>query len=172
MNKIITIESENEVREYQLASFLERLQARLIDFIIIAVLSFLLVVIPAAIVKIVSDIEFSESQWDMLSLLIAWFYYGVLQSGKNQSTIGQRILRIKILRLNGSNVSFATASKRHFLNWLNILTIFIGYILFFFSNKKQCLHDLLSGCVVVKNTIDKGLNSNFENHPPSTNVKF
>lgn len=150
MNKIITIENENEVTEYQLASFLERLGARLIDLIIIAVLCFSLVVIPLVIVKIVSGIEFSESQWNMLGLAIAWFYYGLLQSGKNQSTIGQRILRIKILSLDGSQVCFATASLRYFLNWLNILTIFIGYILFFFSNKKQCLHDLLSGCVVVK----------------------
>ncbi len=125
-DKSVIIETESELIKYQLASFDARLGARLIDGLIITIPMLFMPIIPA------------------------WLYWSLLQSGKSQSTIGQNAFRIKTLSLDGSKISFGQASGRFFGNFLNILTIFIGYIMFFFNDKNQCLHDNLSGCIVVK----------------------
>ena len=125
-DKSVTIETENEIIKYQLASFGARLGARLIDTIII--------IIPNSIIPIIP----------------AWLYWSLQQSGKRQSTIGQNALGIKTLSLDGSKISFGQATGRYFGNWLNFFSFFIGFIMFFFNNKNQCLHDYLSGCIVVK----------------------
>jgi uncharacterized RDD family membrane protein YckC len=125
-DKSITIETKTEIIKYQFASFGARFGARLIDVLII--------IIPNSFIPIIP----------------AWLYWSLQHSGINQSTIGQNALGIKTLSLDGSKITFGQATGRFFGNFLNILTIFIGYFLFFFSDKKQCLHDNLSGCIVVK----------------------
>ena len=125
-DKSVSIETENEIIKYQFASFGARLGARLIDVLII--------IIPNSFIPIIP----------------AWLYWSLQQSGKSQSTVGQNALGIKTLSLDGSKISFGQATGRFFGNFLNILSFFIGYIMFFFNDKKQCLHDNLSGCIVVK----------------------
>ncbi|MDG4946240.1 RDD family protein [Weeksellaceae bacterium KMM 9713] len=125
-DKSITVETEDELISYQFASFGARFGARLIDVLIIMIPSYFIPIIPS------------------------WLYWSLLQSGKDQSTIGQDRFGIKILSLDGSKISFGQATGRYFGNILNILTFFIGYIMFFFNDKNQCLHDYLSGCIVVK----------------------
>lgn len=49
----------------------------------------------------------------------------------------------------GRPVSFGKATGRFFGNYLCVLTIFIGYFMFFFNDKQQCLHDYLAGTYVV-----------------------
>lgn len=125
-DRTITVVSNSETIKYQYASFGERLGARLIDTLI--------VIIPNTFIPI----------------LPAWLYWSLLHSGEGQATVGQRALNIKTLSLDGSKISFGQATGRFFGNFLNVLTFLIGYFMFFFSNKNQCLHDNLSGCIVVR----------------------
>ena len=126
IDKSITVETKTEIIKYQFASFSARLGARLIDVLII--------IIPNSFIPIIP----------------AWLYWSLQHCGINQSTIGQNALGIKTLSIDGAKITFGQATGRFFGNFLNILTIFIGYIMFFFSDKIQCLHDNLSGCNVVK----------------------
>lgn len=125
-DRSVTIETETEIIKYEFASFGARLGARLIDVLII--------IIPNSIIP----------------LIPSWLYWSLQQSGESQSTVGQNALGIKTISLDGSKISFGQATGRFFGNFLNILTFFIGYIMFFFDDKNQCLHDKLSGCIVVK----------------------
>jgi len=109
-----------------LASFGERLAARIIDVLIIFIPNSIIPIIPA------------------------WLYWSLQQSGNSQATVGQRALKIKVVDISGDKVSFGQATGRFFGNFLNILTLFIGYFVFFFNDRNQCLHDLVSNCVVVK----------------------
>jgi len=59
-------------------------------------------------------------------------------------------LGIKVIGIRGQKVTFGMATGRFFGNFLNILTFFIGFLMFFMNNKRQCLHDMISGCIVVK----------------------
>lgn len=53
--------------------------------------------------------------------------------------------------VNGE-VNFGRATGRFFANFLNALTLFLGFFMMFFNDKNQCLHDYITGCVVVKRT--------------------
>lgn len=126
MGKAIVIRSFDDQVTYELASFGERLAARIIDVLIIFIPNSIIPIIPA------------------------WLYWSLQQSGNSQATVGQRALKIKVVDISGDKVSFGQATGRFFGNFLNILTLFIGYFVFFFNDRNQCLHDLVSNCVVVK----------------------
>lgn len=126
MNLIVYDDSNGVEETYELASFGARLGARLIDVLII--------IIPNSIIPIVP----------------AWLYWSLMQSGKSQATVGQNALGIKVIGTRGQKVTFGMATGRFFGNFLNILTFFIGFLMFFMNNKRQCLHDMISGCIVVK----------------------
>ncbi len=126
MSKLIEIETAEDTVTYELANFGERLGARLIDVLIIF--------IPNSIIPIVPG----------------WLYWALQQSGNQQATVGQKALGIRVISVNGNSVNFGQATGRFFGNFLNVFTFFVGYFMFFFNNKNQCLHDYLSGCLVVK----------------------
>lgn len=126
MSKQITISTPEGEIVYELAPFGSRLVGRIIDGLII--------IIPNSIIP----------------LIPSWLYWSLLQSSNNQATVGQKAMGLKTVALNGDKIDFGRATGRFFGNFLNILTFFIGYFMFFFNDKNQCLHDYVSGCVVVK----------------------
>ena len=125
MRKTITIKNAEEIVTYELASFGPRLAARILDSVIIFIPNSIIPIIPA------------------------WLYWSLQQSGNDQATVGQKAFKIKVIDINGGKVGFGQATGRFFGNFLNILTFFIGYFMFFFTDKNQCLHDLVANCVVV-----------------------
>ena len=85
-----------------------------------------------------------------LALLGSWFYYALMQSSSRQATLGQMALGLRITDLEGRRISFARASGRHFATVVTGLTFGIGYLLVLLTSRKQTLHDLIAGTVVVR----------------------
>jgi uncharacterized RDD family membrane protein YckC len=85
-----------------------------------------------------------------LALLGSWFYYALMQSSSRQATLGQLALGLRVTDLEGRRISFARASGRHFATLLTGLTFGIGYVMVLFTTRKQTLHDLVAGTVVVR----------------------
>jgi uncharacterized RDD family membrane protein YckC len=51
----------------------------------------------------------------------------------------------------GRRVSFGRATGRHFGKIItNMVPLLIGYIMAGFTEKKQALHDMLAGCLVLR----------------------
>ncbi|MFC0270693.1 RDD family protein [Metabacillus herbersteinensis] len=77
-------------------------------------------------------------------------YYAGMHSSKWQATLGKKILGIKVTDLNGNRISFWRALGRlmsmQFLSGI----LMIGFIITFFTEKKQSLHDLIASTIVVK----------------------
>jgi uncharacterized RDD family membrane protein YckC len=88
--------------------------------------------------------------YDVVFIIISWIYCAMLESGPKQSTIGKRLLGMKVTDLDGKQISFARASARHFGKILSQLILFMGYVMMLFSPNGQCLHDSLSGCLVMR----------------------
>ena len=78
-----------------------------------------------------------------------WLYYALMESSSFQATIGKRALGLKVTGMNGEPISFGTASIRYFGKILSHLIFSIGYIMAAFTEKKQALHDMLAGCLVI-----------------------
>ena len=83
-------------------------------------------------------------------IVLQWLYYAILESGKNQATIGKMALNLKVTDIDGGRVSFLQATGRHFGKIISGLIIYIGYIMAGFTEKKQALHDMMASCLVVK----------------------
>ncbi len=81
-------------------------------------------------------------------LIIAPLYYSLCESSKHQATIGKKILKLKVTDTQGNRISFPKALARYFAKYLSGI-FYIGYIIIFFTEKKQCLHDLITNCLVL-----------------------
>lgn len=85
-----------------------------------------------------------------LAILISFLYYTLLHSSKWQGTVGKKLLNIKVINLHGERISFGKASGRYFATILSGIIFYIGYIMAGFTEKKQALHDMIAGTLVVK----------------------
>ena len=84
-------------------------------------------------------------------ILIPLVYFIPLQSSNVKASLGQLLFKIKLVSLDGNNATFLQVTGRFFCSILSAALFGIGYIMFFFTEKKQTLHDLLAGTTVVKN---------------------
>jgi len=78
-----------------------------------------------------------------------WLYHTMMESSRHQATLGKMALGIKVADMNGNRISFARANGRFFAKWLSGAIMNIGYLMAAFTEKKQALHDILAGCLVV-----------------------
>jgi uncharacterized RDD family membrane protein YckC len=55
-----------------------------------------------------------------------------------------------VVDLAGHRLSFARASGRFFGKILSSMTLLIGFLMAGFTARKQALHDMLAGCLVIR----------------------
>src|SRR5947209_5857199 len=85
------------------------------------------------------------------SLLVTWMYHGLMDSSEWQATLGKKALGLVVTDMAGRRVSFGRATGRHFGKIItNMIPAFIGYIMAGFTEKKQALHDMMAGCLVLR----------------------
>lgn len=120
------------------ASFGERLAAHLLDALIITLPSYL------------------------LPIIFPWLYNALLESSKSGATVGKSVMGIRVTDMNGERIGFGPATGRFFGKILSVLTFFIGYFLMLFNTRRQTLHDMMAGTIVIRK--DTGLPS----RPPKT----
>jgi uncharacterized RDD family membrane protein YckC len=86
-----------------------------------------------------------------LSLVLTWLYHALMESSEWQATVGKKVLRLVVTDMAGRRVSFWRATGRHFAKIVtNMIPLAIGYIMAGFTEKKQALHDMLAGCLVLR----------------------
>lgn len=136
-----SFQSEVKAREY--AEFWKRFLAVLLDGIILQIGGF--------VILLIDYVLGSTDAIDLfLSLILGWLYFALMERSRRQATLGKQALGIIVTDLNGNRISFGKATTRYFGKLISILTLGIGFILAGFSEKKQALHDMFAGCLVVK----------------------
>jgi uncharacterized RDD family membrane protein YckC len=78
-----------------------------------------------------------------------WLYEAMMHSSSWQATLGKRALGMIVTDLDGRRLSFGRATGRHFAKWLSAMILGIGFIMVAFAPKKQGLHDMVAGTVVI-----------------------
>jgi uncharacterized RDD family membrane protein YckC len=73
-----------------------------------------------------------------------------MESSTWQATLGKKILGLKVTDLAGNRISFARASGRFFGKILSGMILGIGFLMAGFTARKQALHDILAGCLVLR----------------------
>jgi len=85
------------------------------------------------------------------SLAVTWLYHALMESSEWQATVGKKVLGLVVTDMEGRRVSFWRATGRHFAKIVtNMVPAFIGYILAGFTEKKQALHDMIAGCLILQ----------------------
>ncbi len=135
--------------EPQYAGFWLRFIALIIDGMIIFGMFFCIGYIMG-IIGLPNLLTENDNFGDAIGIIIIWLYFAIMESSPRQATFGKTALRLKVTDINLNNLSFAKASLRHFGKIISTITIFIGYIIAGFSNKKQALHDIIAGTLVIK----------------------
>ncbi len=86
-----------------------------------------------------------------VSLLVTWLYHALLESSEWQATVGKRMLGMVVTDMAGRRISFGRSTGRHFGKIVtNMVPLMIGYVMAGFTERKQALHDMMAGCVVLK----------------------
>lgn len=85
------------------------------------------------------------------SLVVTWLYHALMESSEWQATVGKKALGLVVTDMEGRRVTFWRATGRHFGKIVtNMVPAFIGYIMAGFTEKKQALHDMIAGCLILQ----------------------
>jgi uncharacterized RDD family membrane protein YckC len=85
-----------------------------------------------------------------LMIGIPWIYSAAMESSKYQATLGKMALGLKVTDLYGNRISFLRATGRHFGKMVSGMVMYVGFIMVGLTQRKQGLHDMLAGTLVVK----------------------
>ena len=133
------------------AGFWRRFWAFLIDVIV--------TYFPIATVRVLLGLPVSGSfdplqpaaWWSALfEMGIDWLYAAFLISSPWRATLGQAVMDLHVTDLNGDRITFGRATARYLAQILNLVTLGFGVLLQLFTARRQALHDLVSGTVVVR----------------------
>jgi len=83
-------------------------------------------------------------------MVIGWLYFALMESSGRQGTLGKHLLGIRVTGLDGGRISFGRATGRYFGKILSGMILMVGYLMAGFTDRKQALHDMLAGTLVVR----------------------
>lgn len=86
----------------------------------------------------------------VISIFVAWSYYAGMESSPLRATLGKLAVGIQVTSDDGRRLSFAKATGRYFGKIISGLIIGIGYLMAGWTTKKQALHDMMAGALVVE----------------------
>ena len=162
-----TLNSENQP-EVKYAGFWLRFVAYIIDDFILGIVGFFLS-IPFVGVIVFSAFRIAEAEGDtektflgiagilgavlmliMVITVVGWLYYALMESSKQQATLGKMAISLKVTDMSGNRISFGRATGRYFGKIISGAIFMIGYILAGLTEKKQALHDIIASCLVIR----------------------
>jgi len=129
------------------AGFWRRLLAYIIDATLLAGVE----VVMATAVKLLIPGDYQAlANVAPVSVAIGWAYFVVMESSPAQGTLGKIALSLMVTDVHGDPVTFRRALFRNLFKILSTLFIFAGWALAAFTPRKQALHDLLAGTLVMR----------------------
>jgi uncharacterized RDD family membrane protein YckC len=129
------------------AGFWRRLAACLIDGLLVSAVQ---AVLATGVFVIAPHDLRSIVNLAPVSAAISWAYFSLFESSPMRGTVGKYALGLYVSDMHGDTITFARATARYWLKILSSLTLMVGWIMAAFTPRKQALHDLLAGTLVLK----------------------
>jgi len=140
------------------AGFWRRVGAAVIDNILLfaggAALGVILGALAGALLAAVG--KGAESMWiirllaQAVSLLANWLYFTCLECSASQATLGKSVMGLAVTDLDGRRISFGKANGRYWSKVFSCAILCIGFLMAAFTERKQCLHDIVAGTLVIR----------------------
>ena len=148
------------------AGFWKRFGAILIDGILLSIVQYVVLTPILVSMGVVSDVtDIANGGGDPMALvtklmaifsvssMIGWvvniLYFTFMESSNYQATIGKLALGIKVTDLGGQKLDFVKSLVRNLSKIVSSFILLIGYIMAGFTEKKQALHDMIAGTLVI-----------------------
>jgi predicted Zn finger-like uncharacterized protein len=136
------------------AGFWIRVVATILDSFLLCIVQFVLTLMISLLVGFMG---IAAGENPAVSLVI-WLFgttislgYAVFFTGYCGQTPGKMALRIKVVRTDGSQLTYGRAAKREVLGkFVSSILLGIGYLMVAFDQQKQGLHDKIADTYVVK----------------------
>jgi uncharacterized RDD family membrane protein YckC len=152
------------------AGFWVRFVAYLIDGLILAIPFWLVVMVVCflfggfALITRMSGINDARSLIALIAplmfgfvlallflIVLRWLYFAGMESSDRQATFGKAAMSLRVTDLEGRRLSFGHATGRFFAKIISgLIPLGIGYIMAGFTEKKQALHDMVAGTLVLR----------------------
>lgn len=142
-------------RTFVFARFGTRVWARLVDglglFLVSTALQFPLVGFPI-LAPVLPDAPWfwARQAASFFIGLVVPAAYGITLHGRYGQTLGKRLLRIKVVRSDGSPLTYGRATGRHFADLLSSMTFLVGYLMAAVDDERRALHDRLCDTRVIE----------------------
>jgi uncharacterized RDD family membrane protein YckC len=166
------IAHSNQLEGVELADFLSRLVAFLIDLFILIILLYVIGVIldflglidfglkigvssdnPSKIIpEINNGLKFNipEALKIIFKLLIPVLYFGLITYFTNGYTLGKRIFRIRIISTNHKHLTLWHSIERSLGYYASSLEFGFGFLQYFIDYNRRTVHDRIAETIVIK----------------------
>lgn len=141
------------------ANFGQRLLAVFLDWILIIVVTSMLGVMFGIVIGVggIMTGAHHRAVFDIAGLLgfltgisAGWLYEALLISSSYQATLGKMAVGIVVTDVQGRRISFLRATGRYVGKTVSGMLMMIGYLIQPFTEKRQALHDMMAGCLVLR----------------------
>ncbi len=146
--------------QFRYAGFWRRFVAYILDAILILILFVLLNQLVGGVYECVEpSMEIgapfgvrcgATGLGNALYVIVSLLYFGAMESSARQATLGKMALGIAVTDQAGGRISFGRAIGRNAGKYVSAIILAIGFIMAAFTSRKQALHDIMAGCLVVK----------------------
>lgn len=127
--------------EYEYASLASRVIATTIDgFIVLAIFLTTLVVL--------NQLELNNAFTGLTTIFMCYIFYFTWPVAKYGRTPGYKLMKMKILRDDGTHLGIGSALFRYIAKTILGIISFITYG----SQQRQCIHDKLVDSIVIRET--------------------
>ena len=112
-----------------------------------------LVAVMLAATVILLPAFFNEALQVVVAVVFVVFNFGYFtypNSSSWQATPGKLAMGVKVTDLEGKRISFLRSVGRLFAMFFSNVTLGIGYVIAAFTDKRQTLHDIVAGTLVVR----------------------
>jgi len=140
------------------AAFWRRTAAILIDWLILASVEIALWIL----VVLLSSDTANLYEVGPVGAAISWAYFALFESSPAQATPGKMAAGIKVTEVGGGAISFKRASVRYWCKSLSTVILAVGWALAAFTPRRQALHDLLAGTVVIRSLVLEPANRHWD----------
>lgn len=90
----------------------------------------------------------SAVSW-IIGVVLRWLYYTLMESSVKQATLGKMAMSMVVVDENGERLSLGRANGRFWGKIVSGLILCFGYMMAGFTAKKQALHDIMAGTLVI-----------------------
>jgi class 3 adenylate cyclase/uncharacterized RDD family membrane protein YckC len=87
-------------------------------------------------------------------MIFAYFVLMALTEGLLGASFGKLLFGMRVRGTNGERVTLARAFARNVAKILSVVTLFVGFLMVFWTRQRQALHDMLAECVVVNTSVE------------------